>query len=115
MIGFKVFSAVAVSGTTVYPSRPTEIPRQSELSYIVDTTGTLTGTLIVEVGNQTDEELAANADAGWTTYDKVTLPAISGVMRFGISLRPTFGRARLKYTNATNSGTITAAATVKAR
>lgn len=108
-VGRKVFDAVAASGTNTYKSEWTDIRGMNEVSFHVVTTGTLTGALTVEVSNSTDEELAAGTGLTPVVYDLISPPAISGAMNFGLTLSPRgWGKVRLSYTNATNSGTITA-------
>jgi len=110
---FKVWDAVAVSGTDTYKSASSNIQGARLVSYIVAFTGTMTGTLTVEVSNSSQDQVNAGTDT-WTTYSGISIPAITTATTFGIELVDlAFGRVRLSYTNATNSGTVTATVTVK--
>jgi hypothetical protein len=133
----KVFDAVAVSATTVYYSGAaspkaggnnigTDVPYAHEVSFVVDFTSTPNGTLAVEVSNSDDVDCQKGTDR-WTTYTPLTGGGftagvatitngaiVGGATPGGIQLRARFRRVRLKYTNGSSSGTITAIVTVKA-
>jgi hypothetical protein len=136
MPSHKVFDAVAVSSTnTVYSGskvrgspleQGTTCPNGRTLSYVGQFTGTPNGTLTVEGSNSSDQDCALGTDI-WVTNDQVTGSGftlgvatvtsgqINSAAKFAIALtRHAFLRSRLKYVNASGSGTITAVATSKA-
>lgn len=93
---------VTAAGT--YHSRPTQIADDDALSYLVDITGTMVGSLVVRVTN----ERALIATAKWVTYP-VTVGWTSGAACFGIRIRDVgFRWAELMLTVASGSGTIAA-------
>lgn len=120
----QVFSG-SVTGTSVYKS---EISRNGadhrRFSWVYTTTGTLTGTLVVEGSNSSDDLLDFDKAGGTDTTDKATwvpvyftqsssnsaanTKAINGAATD--SLLPVDNQSykayRVKYTNATNSGTL---------
>lgn len=113
---------IAVSGTSVYRSAPIftkDLRFNVNWGFVVHTTGTLTGTINIEVTNDSDDAIAAGT-ARWikytaaiTTFAGTALTwttgdgAISGVHNSGSSNPGVLWRAfRFVYTNATNSGTI---------
>jgi hypothetical protein len=121
---FSAFSG-AVTGTNVYKTRASWNGPEGQrlITYSWATTGTLTGTLALEESNSS-RELIEQDIAGGTNYtDKatwntVTLYDTSGTAMSAIAItnamsdlikHPEPGRAvRLKYTNATGSGTFAA-------
>jgi len=133
----KVFDAVAVSSTnTVYSGTAnpnsggnatgSDVPNGRTASFVGSFTSTPNGTLTVEVSNSKTEDIRLGLDT-WITYDQVngsgftagvatvTSGQINGSASFGISLtKLAFRRVRLKYTNSSGSGTISATITLKA-
>src|ERR1043166_8482 len=96
----------ATSSTNTYNSDPTVPTDDGDLTYHVRTTGTLTGTLVVQVSNTPQQDFDTG-NARYFTYDLVTPPAISGAMEFLLKItRLKAGHVRLSYTNATNTGVI---------
>ena len=117
---YKVLNSQAVSGVTNYYTSPTSPSRDSNshVSYVVETdAGTLDGVVTIEVSNSRQEEINAGIDR-WTTYTPiapitVTNGLAGGESTFGIELKNLpFARSRLKYANASGTGTITVLATV---
>lgn len=106
-------SGTAVSSTTTYKSSPTHVSldrgNMGRISWQVEVTGTPTGTMIVEVSNDNDQDISRGVDT-WVQYTPVTVPGITGAVTFGITITPGYRRARLSYTNASSSGTIKAKA-----
>jgi hypothetical protein len=136
VLSHRVFDAVAVTGTNSYYSgsaikgsalaQGTAQPNGRVMSYVGQFTSTPAGTLTVEGSNSSDEDCRLGTDI-WITNDQVTgsgftagvatvtAGQINSAAKFAISLtRNAFLRSRLKYTNATSSGTITAVACSKA-
>jgi hypothetical protein len=132
---FKVFDAVAVSSTTTYYSGASAAqlgavtnpgnavgtsPNGPYVTFTGNFTSTPTGTLTVEITNATDNDIRLGLDR-WSTYTQiagsgftagvatVTAGQINSLADFAIEIKH-FGykRVRLKYTNASGSGTITA-------
>ena len=111
----RIWDALVITGTGTYTSETINMPYGHDCSFICSFGGTATGTLIVEVSNS-DDDLERLGNAIWTTYDKITIPAIAAPVVHGIELKPLgFAKCRLKYTNATNSGTLTVENCLKAR
>ncbi len=113
-----VFSAVAVSSTTAYQSTVTELSggEERDMLYTLEGTSTATGSWQLFVNNKTKLEYdadvvsagsaAANV-AGWCAYGA----AVSHTAALKTSVQytnMTAQRCRMQYTNATNSGAITA-------
>lgn len=107
-----VFNNTALSGTSTVKSTPTIPAGDGEVGWTVVFTGTMTGTLSVEVSNATNQEIAINADADFQPYTEIPAIAISGASSQNIKVTQmrAFKRVRLSYTNATNSGNVTARA-----
>lgn len=117
-----LFDAVAISGTNTVKSAVVTPPRGQatpEYGVTYEFTSTATGALKVEVNNRRDEDYqrdvatagseAANT-TGWVQRDlsPTATIAITAALTGTISLKGRFARWRLSYTNATNSGTVTA-------
>lgn len=135
----KVFDNLAVSSTTTYysgsrqkdqpaatPNIGTDVNGAGSVSFHGEFSSTPNGTLTVEYSNATDADVRQAVD-DWDTYTlaadggfvngvaAITAGVLTtGLARFGISLRFRFRRVRLKYTNASSSGTLTVIVTVKA-
>jgi hypothetical protein len=136
---FKVFDAVALSSTnTVYSGSASTgtaaVPGNAigtapvgwHLTFQGRFTSTPNGTLTVEISNALDSDIRLGTDF-WSTYTQingdgftsgvatVTAGQINSKADFAIELK-NFGykRVRLKYTNTSGSGTITAIVNVKA-
>lgn len=117
-----IYDAVAVSGTTTYKSTATRCPRGPstfECGVTFEFTSTATGTLKLEVNNKDHQSYAqdiaaagseAANTAGWVQRDlspTATIP-ITAALTGTITVKGRFVRWRLSYTNATNSGAVTA-------
>ena len=132
--GAKPWNQQAASGTTTYYSEVTILPRVEDLMYLISflrASGTFAGTLTVEVSAEAPMiyQAAYAADAGlpggtqvnlllWDTYNPTgfTIPAISTVTEQKLNLKITdLGASliRLKYVNATGTGTVTAQVSAK--
>jgi hypothetical protein len=137
---YRAFDAVAVTGVASFYSGSTKlgafnlpgnavgtaVPTGKTISYVGTFTGTPGGTLTVEVSNASDNDIRLGLDK-WVPYDQVsgagftagvatvTSGQINSSADFAISMtKLAFGRVRLKYANATGTGTLTATACVKA-
>lgn len=103
------YNAVAVSSTTVYYSDPTNLRNCSQAAYQLLWTGTPTGTFVVQVSNVPKPALGTDTD--WKELVlavAITQPAGSATGDY-IDLTPLpFLWVRLKYTNGSGSGAITA-------
>ena len=124
--------SVSASGTDVYKSRVTKLDDKSkDVTWVWTTTGTLTGTLIVEFTNSPNAQIERDQAGGTNTTDSAVWVqykhllqndgsaghniAISGAASDYIELVDSPGKAlRVKYTNATNSGTVNVDACAKA-
>lgn len=117
-----IFDAVAVSGTTTYKSAVTRAPLGTpppEYGVTFEFTSTATGTLKLEVNNKdhqtySQDVSSAGSEAantsGWVQRDlsPTATIAITAALTGTISVKGRFARWRLSYTNATNSGVLTA-------
>lgn len=120
-MGLNVLSA-AVSGTSTYTTKPTfnsaGSARASVFSYVFVFTGTMTGSLFVEGSNSPKEFIEQDIGgvgltdkARWVIYDEhlssgTSIP-IAGAVASSILLAfASYDAVRLRYVNATNSGTI---------
>ena len=112
----KVFSANAVTGTNTYYSSKTSLSGLVNLSYHLSWTGTTAGTFTVQVSNVASP--AEDDDDDWidlTLDDAITQPAGSAG-KFGVDLSEVgFEWIRLKYVNASGTGTVTAIVKGKGR
>jgi hypothetical protein len=127
--GGKVFDAVSLAGTNTYYSHVSVIENMGWITYVykfVRSSGTLAGTLTVEVCNassaQYNAALALDGGAAgganvnalmWDTYDppgfSITAINTSGTQTDNIELQAMgYALVRLKYVNATGTGTVTA-------
>lgn len=123
--------SVATSGTNVYKSVATRFSGKSrDVTWVYTTTGTLTGTLIVE-GSNSDESLIERDAAGgtnvtdqatWVQYKHLLQNdgtaghnvAISGAGSDYIEVVDApFKAMRARYTNATNTGQLDIDASAK--
>ncbi len=134
----KVFDAVALSSTNTVYSGSTRLggaavpgnaigtaPNGRHMTYQGAFTSTPNGSLTVEVSNASDEDVRKGTDQ-WDTYTQVTGDGFSSgvatVTSGQINSKATFAielknfaykRSRLKYTNTSGTGTITATVHVK--
>lgn len=132
----KVWSAQAVSSTTTYYSGSrlntapaanpvgTDMKGATSISFIGVITGTPGATLTIEVSNSDDNDIRLGQDV-WITEDSftgagftagvatVTSGQINSSANFAIRGICRFKRIRLKWINASSSGTVTVSATVK--
>jgi len=99
----------AVTGTSVYRSVKTNIHNLADTSYDMAWTGTPSGTVIVQVSNKPNPDDLS--DTGWKTLTLAvpfTNPAgAAGGDTIDLAGLP-FHWVRLKYTNASGSGTLAA-------
>jgi len=98
---------VAVSGTTVYYSDRSQINGLADSSYQLQWTGTPNGTFIVQVSNKPDP--INTTDADWITLPlsvAIVQPAGSASGDLVDLAGCPFKWVRLKYTNASSTGTI---------
>lgn len=117
-----IFNAVSVTGTTTYKSDVTRSPRGSsdqECGVTFESTSTATGALKLEVNDRSHQDYANDVAAagsealnttGWVQRDlspSATI-AVTAASTCTITIKSRFLRWRLSYTNATNSGTVTA-------
>lgn len=97
---------VAVTGTNVYYSNTWGGNDAAGYDLQVFWTGTPTGTFVLQVADKERPNEASDAD--WTTSTEVTVVNPAGsASNFRVAFAGTVGRHRLKYTNATGSGTLT--------
>lgn len=98
---------VAVSGTTTYYSDPTDVARILNPSYHLEWSGTPTGTFTVWGSNKTDPNLTNDAD--WFSPAlaiAIVQPAGTASKDFVDLGGWPFRKLRLKYVNASGTGTI---------
>lgn len=126
---FKVFDAVAVSGTDSYTSKVSRTPNSGNFAYIITKTGNAAGTAKWQVNSleeatynaavsaasgSTQEEKEAANTTGWADADlspTATITVTGGTDPHNIPVLLTgvsFHRSRLVYTNASGTGTLTA-------
>lgn len=113
---FDVFAAVAVSGTTVYRSLKTSVKLVKDSSYTLEWTGTPAGTFVVQVSNRPSTGLSDSTDTGWVTLtlDRAITQPAGAASGDAVDLAGLpYAWVRLKYTNASGSGNITAYVTAK--
>jgi hypothetical protein len=122
----KIYDATAVSSTTTYKSL-ISIPEERRTSYQISATGTLTGTLSLEINTLPERDyraavVAAGSEAanttGWVAQDlrmggenphvTTATHAVSGAGNLVLYYPPGAYRQRFSYTNATNTGTLNA-------
>jgi hypothetical protein len=116
-----IFDAVAVSGTTTYKSAVTRAPLGTpppEYGVTFEFTSTATGTLKLEVNNRSHQDYSNDVGAGteaanttgWVQRDlsPTATIAVTAALTGTIAVKGRFARWRLSYTNATNSGVLTA-------
>lgn len=130
---FKVFNALAASGTNTYYGGKgggttsatgdggTAIPRGHDASIVVDLAGTGNATLTVEVSNSSEAEVEKGTDK-WVPYAPIgSIPIASGVFADGtavcaIELKTLpFGRFRPKLVMSSGTLTVNGTVTVKSR
>lgn len=104
-----------ISGAGNYYGIPFRLDGQKprEVSEIIDVTGTLAGTLTIEVSN--DLEMNFQRDtAKWVTFTPaVAIPAINGVARFGMSNTVRYKWYRLKFVYTSGAGTLESRTVIK--
>ncbi len=105
----KVYSAVSVSSTSTYYSTATEVRQFENVSYQLVWSGTPTGTFTVWVSNLVAPSLVNDTDwISLTLATAISQPAGSA-SKYSVDLSSLpFYWVRLKYVNASGSGTITA-------
>ncbi len=114
-----VLAATAVSGTTVYPSNPILLRGATSVGFQAIWTGTPTGSFSWEYSPDYDPMHKPAADARWYS---LTVPAAfssgnpagtaSGFL-FDFSPPPTTKAIRVKYTNASSTGTVEVIAEIR--
>ncbi len=98
---FFPFQAQAVTGTNNYPSPSTFIANLDNIGAQVIFTGTMTGTLVVEVSND-------NTNFDSLTFDPVLDQPSGSALHFGIDLNQLpWPYLRFSYLNASGSGVLT--------
>lgn len=130
---FYIWNAVAISGTTTYKSAVIRLGEDEDVFIDEETTSTATGTLSLEENNLPDDEydLAVGAAAGatiaareaanttgWQQFDlspTATVAVTAGLKNTFALEQPMPKKLRFSYTNATNSGAITAKARKRKR
>ena len=109
----QIFTAQAVSGTTAYNSNPIFLGHIYGLSFQSVFTGSMTGSLQLQVSNDfgNDESIGSGV-TNWTNFGSSV--SVTGAGSFIINQDAIYFRwARLVYTNATNSGNFSATMNVK--
>lgn len=115
----RVWDGQALSGTNTVFSLVTTVGRNqadARITYVIDFTdsGSLTGTLTVEISGADESELFGdpNAVVGFQPYTEIGPIAIAAgaALQQNIHITKAAGgsRIRLKYVNATGSGTVIA-------
>jgi hypothetical protein len=104
-----------ISGAGTYYSRASYMKDMQEVSETVIVTGTLTGTLSIEVMNADEEADLAGVDE-WVDFTPATaIPAIAGAARFGRSDTVRYSSYRMKFVWASGSGTLAVRRILKRR
>jgi hypothetical protein len=110
----------SISGAGTYYSRASYMKDMQEVAETVIVTGTLTGTLSLEVMNADEEADLAGVDE-WCDFTPATaIPAITGtttatVGRFGRSDTVRYSAYRMKFVWASGSGTLSVRRILKRR
>ncbi len=102
----QIFTAQAVSSTTVYTSPEINILMLDNIYLQMNVSGTPTGSFVIQVSNDHEEDAMGNVlNAGnWVT---VVTSAVSGANVFGQDLNQLGATwMRVVYTNASSTGTI---------
>jgi hypothetical protein len=104
---FKQFDAVPVSSTNVYTSTVSNVGQMHNLGFQVIFTGTMTGTLQILFSND-------NVNfTPWTFSPALSQPAGSALSYLVNMSLMSFPYVRVKYTNASGSGTMSVSMTSK--
>lgn len=107
-----VKDGVAVSSTNTYYSKVWSGNDSATYDLQVKWTGTPTGTLTLQVSNVPNPDESDDADWVTTTEATMTAPAGSASGFRDVPTGPSAGKKRLKYVNASGSGTLYAYVTV---
>lgn len=128
---FYIWNAVAISGTNTVKSAVIRLNEDEDVFVDEATTSTATGVLSLEENNLPDDEYAAAVSGsagatdvlreaanttGWQQLDlsPATTVTVTAAMKNTFALeQPLPRKLRFSYTNATNSGAITAKARLK--
>lgn len=105
---FTPYDAVAVSATSTYYSTPTSLKLLRHAAYTLHWTGTPTGTFTVWASNKPSPSLTDDTD--WVNLSlarAITQPAGTASKDYVDVSDDPFLWSRLKYVNASGSGTIT--------
>lgn len=114
-----------IGGNGTFYSLPTHVVHKDRLADVVKLTGTIAGTLTVEVSNDTEaDDRVGTSD--WCTYDKVTSAGftagvatlvagaiVGGSNPEGIKASIDYARYRLKLVVTSGTGTIKSKRTTK--
>ena len=116
----RVWDTYSVPGAGAYTSAPLVTPFGHIVSFTVVITGTVYGTMTVEVSNATDNDVQQGLDNDWQTYSGVSnptaLPAITGAGTIGVGLIDVeYARVRLKLVVTSGSGTLVGRAMCKSK
>jgi len=99
-----------------YYSRPTWVggsPGVCVMTDVLDTTGTLAGTLTYEVSNASDIQVRSGTDK-WSVYTRIAAITLSGVQSDNIEFTElAFTRVRTKIVITAGAGTVLLQRTVK--
>lgn len=115
-----------ISGNGTFFSQPTQIDKKYHVSDVISLTGTIAGSLTIEISND-DEDADRNGTAQWATYGLVNgqgftngvATLVAGAISGGTNPEPielvdvTFGRLRYKLVVTGGTGTIRSRRTVK--
>ena len=104
---WKQFDALPVTGANTYTSQRTDINQRQNIALMISFTGTMAGTLSVEVSN--DGEI-------WTdlTFNPVLTQPTGADLTYGVNMNGlAFYFLRTKYVNTSGDGVLTSTFTSK--
>lgn len=105
----------SISGAGTYYSRASYMKDMQEVAETVIVTGTLVGTLSLEVMNNDEEADLAGVDEWCDFTPAVAIPAINGAARFARSDTVRYSGYRMKFVYASGAGTLSVRRILKRR
>lgn len=104
-------NGVAVSSTNVYYSKMFGASGSAGYDLQVAWTGTPTGTIVLQVSDK--ENPVESTDTDWVASTEITVTSPAGsASGFRVAFMASPGKKRLKYTNASGTGVLTASVIV---